>query len=77
MHKIVKNNPVKLLLVSLIRFYQTVISPALPASCRFYPTCSHYALLSLEKYGVIKGSYKAFIRILKCNPLFPGGYDPV
>jgi putative membrane protein insertion efficiency factor len=74
---IVKNNPAKLLFISLIRFYQNVISPALPPSCRYYPTCSNYAIQSIEKYGLIKGLFKAIIRILKCNPLFPGGYDPV
>ncbi|HNW59256.1 MAG TPA: membrane protein insertion efficiency factor YidD [bacterium] len=71
------NNPVKPILLSLIRFYQHAISPALPPSCRFQPTCSEYALQAIEKYGIIKGCSKAFIRLLKCNPLFPGGYDPV
>ncbi|HOT95908.1 MAG TPA: membrane protein insertion efficiency factor YidD [bacterium] len=70
-------NPVKHLLFSLLRFYRHVISPALPPSCRYQPTCSEYAYQAIEKYGVIKGCIKAFFRILRCNPLFPGGYDPV
>lgn len=45
--------------------------------CRFYPTCSQYAIESIDKYGIIKGGFKSVIRILKCNPFHPGGYDPV
>ena len=61
--------------VLLIRFWQRFISPIYPASCRYYPTCSEYAVLAVEKYGVLKGSFKAFLRILRCNPLFRGGVD--
>ncbi len=60
-----------------IRFYQKAISPLFPACCRFTPTCSQYALEAVEKYGVIKGSFLAFKRILRCNPYSKGGYDPV
>ncbi|WP_190259383.1 membrane protein insertion efficiency factor YidD [Pelotomaculum schinkii] len=63
--------------VLLIRFYQAVISPLKPPSCRFYPTCSHYALQAVERYGPFKGSWMALKRILKCHPWHPGGYDPV
>ena len=66
------------LLILLIKFYQKVISPLkLRKSCRFYPTCSSYAIKALEKYGFLKGSLKAIKRILSCHPFNSGGYDPV
>lgn len=61
----------------LIRFYQVVLSPLSHGCCRFYPTCSAYALEAVEVHGALRGSWLAFKRILRCNPLFPGGYDPV
>ncbi|MDA8211326.1 MAG: membrane protein insertion efficiency factor YidD [Clostridia bacterium] len=64
-------------LVFVIRLYQRFISPLTPRVCRFYPTCSEYAVQSLYKHGLAKGSFKALIRIAKCHPLHPGGYDPV
>lgn len=67
----------KRLMLALIRFYRRQISPALPPSCRFTPTCSQYAVEAIEKYGALKGGYLAIRRILKCHPLHPGGYDPV
>lgn len=60
-----------------VKFYRKFISPLKPACCRFYPSCSKYALEALEKYGPAKGLYLSTKRILKCNPLFKGGYDPV
>ena len=60
-----------------IRFYQRAISPWLPPSCRFTPTCSQYAVEAISKYGVLKGCWLGFKRILRCNPLCKGGYDPV
>ena len=63
--------------VFVIRLYQKAISPFLPPSCRFYPTCSEYAVQSFTKYGVFKGGAKAVWRILRCNPLNKGGYDPL
>jgi hypothetical protein len=54
-----------------------LISPILPASCRHYPTCSEYAMVSVKRFGVIKGGYLALIRLIKCNPFFEGGLDPV
>jgi len=62
-------------IIALIRLWQRFISPLYPASCRYYPTCSEYAILSIEKYGILKGSLKAFLRILRCNPFFKGGVD--
>jgi len=67
----------KKILVGLIRFYQKFISPLFPPVCRFQPTCSHYAVEAIKVHGAIRGSFMALCRILRCNPLFPGGYDPV
>ncbi len=63
--------------ILLINFYQYVISPALGPKCRFTPTCSHYAVDALKKYGLFKGMYLAIIRISKCRPGGGHGYDPV
>ena len=63
--------------VFLIRSYQKYISPLLMPSCRFYPSCSEYAIQAITKYGVVRGSFKAVIRILRCNPFGKGGYDPL
>lgn len=60
-----------------IHFYRGAISPLLPPSCRYTPTCSTYALQALRKYGPFKGLYLAFRRILRCHPWSKGGYDPV
>lgn len=67
----------KKILMALIRFYQRAISPYKKPCCRFYPTCSQYALEAVSKYGAVKGSYLAVRRILRCNPFHEGGYDPV
>ena len=61
----------------MIRFYKREISPMLPPSCRFTPTCSEYAMEAIQKHGVIKGTGLAIWRILRCNPFMKGGYDPV
>jgi putative membrane protein insertion efficiency factor len=65
------------LVLGLIRFYQKLISPHLPASCRYFPTCSAYAYEAVRKYGVLRGLVLSFKRILRCHPFHPGGYDPV
>lgn len=70
-------NPLRLLLVGMIKGYQKLISPALPRSCKYYPSCSQYAVDALEEYGVFKGFVLASWRLLRCNPLSYGGYDPV
>ena len=67
----------KSLLKILIRFYQFGISPYFPKSCRFTPTCSEYAILAINKHGVVKGSALAAKRIAKCHPWGGHGYDPV
>ena len=61
----------------LIRFYQVAISTYTPASCRYSPTCSHYAIEALEVHGLFKGSWLAIKRISKCHPWGGNGYDPV
>ncbi|MBR0536182.1 MAG: membrane protein insertion efficiency factor YidD [Clostridia bacterium] len=67
----------KMALMKLIKFYQRRISPLFGPKCRYYPTCSQYALEALEKHGVIKGSLLAIRRLMRCNIFFPGGVDPV
>jgi len=67
----------KKLIIGLIKVYQKRISPLKKPSCRFYPTCSAYAIEAISKYGSIKGCFMAIKRILKCHPFHPGGYDPV
>ena len=65
------------LTLHLIRFYQRFVSPMLPPTCRFYPSCSQYAYEAIAKYGIIKGTRLAAWRLLRCNPFGRGGYDPV
>jgi hypothetical protein len=64
-------------LIGLVRFYQRWVSPLTPPSCRYIPTCSAYAVEALEKYGALRGGWMAVSRVLRCNPLHRGGYDPV
>ncbi len=63
--------------IALIDLYRVGISPFFGSACRFHPTCSAYARLAISEYGVIRGSLKALVRISKCHPFHPGGYDPV
>lgn len=68
----------KKLLINLVRFYQKNISPVKRTPCcRFYPTCSAYAIKALEIHGAFKGSFLAIWRLLRCNPICKGGFDPV
>lgn len=67
----------QLTLVALVRGYQKYISPGLPPSCRFYPSCSQYALEALQRHGAFKGSLLAARRLTRCHPFNPGGEDPV
>ena len=65
-------------LIGAVRLYQLFISPLLPPnSCRFYPSCSHYAIDALREYGAVKGTWMSLRRIGKCHPFHAGGYDPV
>ena len=70
----------KKILISLIKFYQNVISQifhAMGVQCNYYPTCSEYTKQAIEKYGAFKGIFLGIKRILKCNPFSKGGYDPL
>lgn len=76
MEKIIVNF-IKKIMIFLIRFYQLCISPLLGNNCRYYPTCSQYAIEAIEKKGIIRGSWMAVKRICRCHPWHDGGYDPV
>ncbi|ANJ69504.1 MULTISPECIES: membrane protein insertion efficiency factor YidD [Latilactobacillus] len=65
------------ILIGLVRFYQKGISPLLPPSCRYYPTCSSYMIQAIQKHGAILGLIMGIGRILRCHPFVRGGYDPV
>jgi hypothetical protein len=67
----------KKLLLWLIKGYRYFISPLVPPTCRFQPTCSQYAIEAITVHGTFKGSWLAVNRILRCHPFHPGGYDPV
>ena len=67
----------KQLALDLIKMYQETVSELTPHSCRFQPTCSHYAFEAIERYGFARGSWLAVKRLARCNPLSKGGYDPV
>jgi putative membrane protein insertion efficiency factor len=64
-------------MTGILRFYQAAISPYLPAACRFEPTCSSYAIEALDRYGALRGSCLTIKRLLRCQPLCRGGFDPV
>ena len=65
------------LLIFLVRGYQVVLSPLLPSTCRFYPSCSAYAVEALERHGAWRGAKLTIRRLARCHPFHPGGYDPV
>jgi putative membrane protein insertion efficiency factor len=67
----------KYLVLDFLRLYKTFLSPFLPPSCRFTPTCSEYAREAVEKYGAIRGTWLATKRILRCQPFCKGGFDPL
>jgi putative membrane protein insertion efficiency factor len=67
----------KSLCLALIRVYRRYVSPVLPPSCRFTPSCSLYTLQAVEKYGLLKGTFMGARRLLRCHPFSEGGYDPV
>ena len=65
------------MLTALVVAYRRYVSPALPARCRFYPSCSAYAQEALARHGAVRGTWLAVRRLLRCHPFHPGGYDPV
>jgi putative membrane protein insertion efficiency factor len=68
---------VRRLFIGIIKLYQILISPLLGPNCRFHPTCSHYAIEAIARHGVLKGGYLSVRRLIKCQPLHGGGFDPV
>lgn len=64
------------LLIGMVRVYQWTLSPLVGRHCRFQPTCSRYFIEAVRKYGAIRGAWRGVLRICRCNPFFPGGYDP-
>ena len=68
---------IRQVLIFGVRAYQVGLSPLLPASCRYYPSCSAYAIEALDRHGALRGSWLALRRLLRCHPFRPGGYDPV
>ena len=67
----------KYIVMALIRLYQLTLSPLLPPSCRFEPSCSHYSYDAVKQFGFFKGGWLSVKRISRCHPFHPGGYDPV
>ncbi|HYL27444.1 MAG TPA: membrane protein insertion efficiency factor YidD [Candidatus Nitrosotalea sp.] len=65
----------RLIFIALIRLYQLLISPLLPPACRFYPTCSQYALEAIREHGALRGALLGIARLARCNPWHPGGVD--
>ncbi|MGE5799946.1 MAG: membrane protein insertion efficiency factor YidD [Syntrophaceae bacterium] len=65
------------LVVFLLRFYKRYLSPLLPSACRFYPTCSDYMCVAVEKYGTCRGVWLGLKRLVRCHPFHAGGFDPV
>jgi putative membrane protein insertion efficiency factor len=65
------------ILIGLIRLYQIGLSPLFGPCCRFFPTCSDYAIMAIRRHGPLRGPFMAGMRLLRCHPLHPGGYDPV
>ena len=63
------------LILNFLKFYKKAISPYLKAQCKFYPTCSEYAMQAIEKFGILKGIFKIFGRLIRCNPFSKGGID--
>ncbi|MCM8816338.1 MAG: membrane protein insertion efficiency factor YidD [Candidatus Omnitrophica bacterium] len=77
MEKDIKTDSFGSILIFLVRVYQVFISPILGKNCRFYPSCSNYFIGAVEKFGLIKGIFLSFKRIVKCHPFHQGGYDPL
>ena len=70
-------NPIRSLLIAGVKGYQTLLSPLLPRRCKYYPSCSQYAIDAVREFGAARGMVLAVWRLLRCNPLSYGGYDPV
>jgi putative membrane protein insertion efficiency factor len=64
------------LLIGFVYAYRIVLRPLLPPSCRYYPSCSEYFILAVRKHGPLRGAWRGVCRVCRCNPWYPGGYDP-
>jgi putative membrane protein insertion efficiency factor len=64
------------LLIGFVHAYRLVLRPLLPPSCRYYPSCSEYFILAVRKHGPLRGAWRGVCRVCRCNPWYPGGYDP-
>jgi uncharacterized protein len=71
------NNAAQFVLLQFLRGYKWLLSPLLPPSCRYVPTCSEYAMEAVQRYGVLRGAALSVWRVLRCHPFVRGGYDPV
>jgi putative membrane protein insertion efficiency factor len=71
------NQFAKVAMLDLLRAYKWAVSPIFPPACRYVPTCSEYAMEAVERYGAVRGGLMAVLRLLRCHPFAPGGYDPV
>jgi uncharacterized protein len=70
-------SPASLVLRTMVRSYQSLVSPFLPPACRFHPSCSCYAVEAIDRFGALKGGWLMIRRLVRCHPWNPGGYDPV
>jgi uncharacterized protein len=70
-------NVAKIVVLFILRAYKWAISPMFPPACRYVPTCSDYAMEAIDRFGVLRGGFMAFTRLLRCHPFVRGGYDPV
>ncbi|HEX7534737.1 MAG TPA: membrane protein insertion efficiency factor YidD [Syntrophales bacterium] len=77
MHEITFAQILGRVLIVIVRLYQMCISPLFTPCCRFYPSCSEYAIEAIRQYGPVRGLYFVLMRLFRCHPLHPGGYDPV
>jgi putative membrane protein insertion efficiency factor len=68
---------IRQVIIFIIGLYQKFLSPFTGTSCRFFPSCSHYSVQALEKYGLVKGVWLTLTRVARCHPFHPGGHDPV
>jgi hypothetical protein len=66
---------VRVVFIAVLRVYRIVVSPLLPPACRFYPSCSNYAIDAIARYGALRGSWMALCRLARCHPWHPGGVD--
>lgn len=77
LNRTVGSSPGKTMILAMIRMYRRHVSPLLPSSCIYTPSCSRYAEIAVKRFGAVRGTWLAVRRVLRCNPFMKGGYDPV